>query len=113
VGSLHVLFEEMEIDNTNYILGSWAAQKYQAAAKDYVQNPKNLKLLDKIRDNLELLHQTHRLSQLEIVPGGVEIDKGFDLHKGTGLFQEYGFKSLVTMTTNTVGFDRGEVDALF
>jgi DNA polymerase I len=113
VGSLHVLFEEMEIDNSKYILGSWASQKYQAATKEYVQNPKNLKLLDKIRDNLELLHQTHRLSQLEIVPGGVDISKGFDLHKGTGLFQEYGFKSLVTMTTNTVGFDRGEVDALF
>lgn len=113
VGSLYVLFEQMEIENTDYILGSWAQQKYQVAAKEYIKNPKNLKLIDKIRDNLELLHQTHRLSQLEIVPGGVEIKKSFDLHSGTDLFQEYGFKSLVTMTTNTVGFDRGETEALF
>jgi DNA polymerase I len=113
VGSLHVLFEQIKIDNSRYILGSWAHQKYESAAKEYIKNPKSIKLLDKIKDNLELLNQTHRLSQLEIVPGGVEISKGFDLHKGVGLFGEYGFKSLVTMTTNTVGFDRGETDALF
>jgi DNA polymerase I len=113
VGSLHVLFEQMEIDNTKYILGSWAHQKYEIASKEYIKNPKNAKLLDKIKNNLDLLHQTHRLSQLEIVPGGVEITKSFDLHKGTGLFQEYGFKSLITMTTNTVGFDKGETEALF
>jgi DNA polymerase I len=113
VGSLHVLLGQMEIDNTRYVLGSWAHQKYETATKKYTENPKNSKLLDKIRDNVELLHQTHHLSQLEIVPGGVDIENKFDLHKGTQLFQEYGFKSLVTMTTNTVGFDRGETDALF
>lgn len=113
VGSLHVLFDELGIDNTDYIIGSWAHEKYKQAVKDYVANPKNTKLIDKIKENVELLHQTHHLSELQIVPGGLEIKKGFDLHKGVGLFQKYGFKSLVTMTTNTVGFDQGETDALF
>jgi DNA polymerase I len=113
VGSLHVLLAELGIDNTDYIIGSWAHEKYQEVAKEYIKNPKNLKLIDKIKDNTEVLHQTHHLSELQLVPGGVELKKGFDLHKGTGLFQQYGFKSLVTMTTNTVGFDRGETEALF
>jgi DNA polymerase I len=113
VGSLHVLFEEMGIDNTDYILGGWANAKYQNQTIEYLKNVKNVKLLDKIRDNLEVLNQTHTLSQLQIVPGGVTIKKSFDLHKGTDLFKEYGFKSLVTMTANTVGFDQGSTESLF
>ena len=113
VGSLHVLFDLLGIDNQNYVIGSWAKEKYGEKAKLFVKNPKNQKIIDKVLENVDLLHQTHRLSELLIVPGGVEIQKTFDLHAGVDLFQKYNFKSLVTMTTNTVGFDKGQTEALF
>jgi DNA polymerase I len=113
VGSLYTLLAQLGLPNAQYISGSWAQAKYSQAAKDWISNPKNSKLLEKIKSNQALLNETHLLSMLQIVPGEIDLKKGYDLHAGSYLFEKYGLKSLTTMLTNTVGFENPATDALF
>jgi DNA polymerase I len=113
VGSLYELFEEMGLENKDFLSGSWAAKSYKEKAKLWTENPKHAKLMGQIRDNFETLCLTHRLSKLQIVPDEKPLVKQYDMHKGSTMFETYGFKSLITMMHNTVGFELGVGESLF
>jgi hypothetical protein len=81
-------------------------------AKEFVADPKNQVIIDKIKANLDVLRQTYYLATLQDVPETVIKYSGFDLSKGMEEFYEFGFKSLVSLVSK-ITVEENQPDALF
>lgn len=114
VGSLYQLYEVLGLENRMFLHSHWLMNEEQIKKTlDYVNEPKNQTLIDKIKLNKSTVEQTYKLATLQLVPGIEGVKSGYDIHAGVALFEKYGFKSLVTSTVNAVGYPTGQVDGLF
>jgi DNA polymerase I len=108
VGCLYNLIGVLGLDNVD--LCSVNVTKNQA--KEFVEDPKNQGIIDKIKANLDVLRQTYYLATLQDVPDTSLKYGGFDLSKGMDEFYEFGFKSLVSLVSK-ITVEDNQPDALF
>ena len=65
---------------------------------EYINNPKNQKLIQKIKDNYEVIKYTYLMSSLQPVPSVRFQPTGFAVSSGIADLEKFGFKSLITMS---------------
>jgi DNA polymerase I len=63
---------------------------------DFIANPKNMTIIEKVVGNMDMLKQTYKLAGLSIVPQTTLSHTGFDLTQANSLAQRYQFKSILT-----------------
>jgi DNA polymerase-1 len=108
VGCLNNLFTALGEDATAFTNLGYEIK----GAQEYLENPKNMTIIDKIKANLDQIRQTYYLATLQDVPNTNITHVGFDLNKGVQEFYEYNFKSLITAVSKFYA-QENEPEALF
>jgi DNA polymerase-1 len=116
ITSLYYLLGALGLDNSLFLKSAILDRIkpisfFQTQAQEYVQNPKNTKLIQKIKDNQAQLKETYRLSSLQIVPNVNFQPSKIDFSKSAELFEKHKFNSLLKRL-NLSSFDGGQ-EALF
>lgn len=96
IGCLYNLVQVLSIENSDFATNIFHNTKYLINTKEFVENPKNQGFIEKFKETLPLLNQTHFLSSLQNVPDTKLSLRGFDLQGGLAEVEKYGFKSLVS-----------------
>lgn len=89
-----------KIGKLEYLLNYIDTGEVESGIADFIQDPKNFKLIQKIKDERQILDQTKYLATLQTVPGVPKATQGFDLNKGLETFQKYSFTSLIKQLSN-------------
>jgi DNA polymerase I len=97
VGCLYSLFEKIKLDNKPFFRTAGACWITESKINDYLQNPKNDKILDKLKQNYQAVKHTYLMSSLQCVPAVDFKNSGFVLSDGLEQLESYGFKSLLNM----------------
>lgn len=99
VGNLHLLLDELGLQN-GFAFRSYFEPNDQQKSKlkSFVEDKSNQTLIQKIRDNLEILQETYELASLHYVPD-LGLKTGFDLSLGLKTFEKFGFTSLAKLVT--------------
>ncbi len=108
VGCLYNLFTVLDIESIGFCNLNIGLD----GAKKYIANPKNTPLIEKIKDNFELLKQTYYLGTLQMVPDTDYSHLGYDLNAGSDDFQRFNFKSLLN-SVSKIAIESNEPEALF
>lgn len=97
VGCLYSLFSKMNLDNKPFFRTAGACWATDNNIEKYFENPKNAKIIDKLKQNYQVVSHTYLMSSLQSVPEVKFGNTGFVLSDGLGELEKYGFKSLLTM----------------
>jgi DNA polymerase I len=97
VGCLYSLFEKMNLGNKAFFRTAGACWATDNNINSYFQNPKNTKILEKLKQNYEVIKHTYLMASLQCVPEVKFENNGFVLSDGLIELEKYGFKSLLTM----------------
>jgi 5'-3' exonuclease len=97
VGSLYNFYKALDLPAESFLRTASGTWNKQNTLIEFLKNPKNTGLIQKLVDNYEVVKITYILSSLEIVPSLEFLPKGYQLNNGLSLLEECGFKSLVTM----------------
>jgi DNA polymerase I len=96
-GCLYSLFEKLDLEKKPFFRtagGCWATDN---DIHSFIQNPKNAKIVEKLKQNYEVIKHTYLMSSLQCVPEVNFKSSGFILSDGLGELEKHGFKSLLTM----------------
>lgn len=97
IGCLYTFFERLGLDNKPFFRtagGCWVADNN---VNEYIQNPKNAKIIEKLKLNYGAIKHTYLMSSLQCVPEVSFKNTGFVLSSGLEELEKFGFKSLLTM----------------
>jgi 5'-3' exonuclease len=108
IGCLYNLFTHLGLDASSF---SDLGLGFEGA-KEFVNDPVNKTVCDKIIENSELLKQTYFLATLQNVPGTEISFSGFDFSLGLDDFQRFNFKSLIN-AANKFNVIENQQEALF
>jgi DNA polymerase-1 len=111
IGSLYNLFEALNLDNSKFNrTKSHQDESSKIKLTAFISNPKNEKIIEKIKLSQEQIKATYALACLHFLPD-TKLETGIDLMTGIEVFEKYNFKSLIT-TLNKMGLDKDQ-DGLF
>jgi DNA polymerase-1 len=96
VTSLYDLFAYLGLPNEVYRRSAIPqSPEMKSRLEDFVQDPKNNRHIEKIKEQHKQLTSTYQLGCLHIVPG-IEIkERAIDLAAGLGKLEAFGFRSLI------------------
>ena len=97
VGCLYSLFAKMNLDNKPFFRTAGACWVAENNIDSYFNNPKNSKIIDKLKQNYQVIKHTYLMSSLQCVPEVKFETVGFALSDGLPELEKFGFKSLQTM----------------
>jgi DNA polymerase I len=97
VGCLYSLYSELGFDNNPFFRTAGGCWVLPSDIKQFLTNPKNTKLITKLKENYEAVKHTYLMSSLQPVPEVRFQTTGFTLSDGLEDLEKYGFKSLLTM----------------
>ncbi len=97
VGCLYSFFAKFGIDNKPFFRTAGARWVAAGNIDNYLDNTKNIKIIEKLKQNYNTICHTYLMSSLQCVPLVKFETIGFALTDGVSLLEQYGFKSLVTM----------------
>jgi DNA polymerase I len=97
VGCLYSLFEKMNLENKPFFRTAGACWATDHDLNSYFQNSKNSKMIEKLKQNYQVIRHTYLMSSLQCVPEVKFESTGFVLSDGLDELEKYGFKSLLTM----------------
>ena len=80
--------------------------------RQFLENPKNHKVVQKIISNLDTIQNTYFLSKLSSVPQKLDINLNIDWVQTKQIFQKYSFNSLIK-EVDKMTFDQVECQPLF
>jgi 5'-3' exonuclease len=108
VGCLYNLLEVLGLENVDFCKNEISKN----GSIEFVAEPKNQALIEKIKENIIKLKQTYYLATLQDVPDTKMSEGGFDLNKGVEEFYDFGFKSLINLISK-IAIEETQPDALF
>jgi DNA polymerase I len=97
VGSLYNFYKALDMDNEVFVRTASGQWQGQNNLTQYLANTKNQALINKLKDNHEIVKITYTLSALMLVPAMKFHTTGYDLSLGQSDLEACGFKSLVTI----------------
>jgi len=112
IGFLKELFEALGLESKGFSSKPELAKSADVVAK-FLENPKNMTLIEKIKDNQELLRQTYHLATLQNVPETRVDLGGFNLTLGISDFEKFNFKSLATIVQKISAEQLNKQESLF
>jgi DNA polymerase I len=97
VGCLYSLFAKMNLDNKPFFRTAGACWAADNDINSYFQNTKNSKIIEKLKQNYQVIKHTYLMSSLQSVPEVKFENTGFVLSGSLDYLEKYGFKSLQNM----------------
>jgi 5'-3' exonuclease len=94
IGSLYSFYNQIDFEAEDFLRSFHKDEEDILKVKKFLENPKNEKLIQKMKDQHEQVKQTYLLATLQMVPEVRVIDKPIDFSAGQGIFEEYNFKLL-------------------
>lgn len=94
VGSLQLLFQILNIPSQIRVQDNLSEAEI-VKAKAFVNDSRNIKVIDKIKADQVVVEQTYFLATLQKVPSTTIKPEPFDLTKGLSLIESFNFTSLV------------------
>jgi DNA polymerase I len=97
VGCLYSLFDQMNLENKPFFRTAGACWTTDIDVNSFFKDSKNAKIIEKLKQNYEVIKHTYLMSSLQCVPEVSFQTSGFVLSDGLDILEKYGFKSLLTM----------------
>jgi DNA polymerase-1 len=94
IGSLYSFYQQIGLDPEAFSKSFHSQEEDKTKLKNFLENPKNTKLIEKMKAQHEQVKQTYLLATLQMVPQIRVSNKTIDFLAGQSIFDEYGFKLL-------------------
>jgi DNA polymerase-1 len=94
--SLFQIYKALGFDPNPFVSSNFAfTESNQVDAKSFITDPKNEKLVEKLKVNYEHVIQIYNLSKLTLIDNIGEMKSSFHLEKPVQIYQDYGLESIL------------------
>jgi len=94
--SLYLLYKALGFDPSPFIASNFEfATHDEFDSKNFINDPKNAKIVEKLKVNYEHVIKIYNLSKLSIIEGVNEVSLKYELAKPIEIYKKYGLESVL------------------